>query len=419
MIRSVAIIAGSNSLVQFLNLCAYPLLTYLYTPEDFGVFGMLTSAGLLFGVVVCWRLDTIIQIEGHSAEHGLLHISLILGTGGSILAGVSYFFYLFLIEPSTSGNTSHFGDSVALSFILMLIIFGNGFQPVCRQFAIKNKRYKTVARSQVLRVLTGLLVQISIGLIYPTVFGLLVGFTIGLLVSIYLIFPFQQFRLDVFSFKILRRGVATVRKNRNLIAIDSLNVFISNVTNAGLVLVVSGIYGSAATGIFLVTTRIIFVPIEVIGNAISSVYFQTMSQMVRDRNIVLAPYYQVLLVAAAIILPVLVVIRFFAEEIFGLFLPSSWSGVSDIATALSPLLAAKMSVATVGYTALSLKRPLLITFWNIFQLAALFAVSFITLVRNTPIETFVFQYGTVILAGAIVYLLTLRKALLDVSTGER
>jgi O-antigen/teichoic acid export membrane protein len=414
MIRGIALFAGANAFAQFLNLCAYPLLTYLYSPEDFGVLGVLTSTGLLFGVVVCLRLDTIVQIEEQVADRGLLRLALLLAIGGSILAGLLYLSYMLVFQPPLGGIAPDLIYLISLAAILMLMVFGNGFQPVCRQYAVKQSRYNEVARSQVLRVLTGLLVQISIGMTYPTPFGLLLGFTVGLLISTFLIFPFAQFQGGE-HYRLLRRGVATARKNRKTIMIDSLNVFVSNATSAGLILIVSVLYGSSSTGIFLVAMRLISFPIEVIGNAISTVYFQKLSQMVRDKTVTLKPFYQVLVVAVLVVTPFLATLFVFADQLVELVLPSRWGGVSDLAVAFAPLVFAKMIVAAVGYTAISLKRPLMITLWNGFQILALFLVSLICSMNDLTIETFIFTYGMTILGGAISYIFSLRKALVAAS----
>ena len=58
LIRAVALLVTGSAFGQLLVLVASPLLTRLYSPDDFGVLGVFSALLGLFGTAVCLRYES-------------------------------------------------------------------------------------------------------------------------------------------------------------------------------------------------------------------------------------------------------------------------------------------------------------------------------------------------------------------------
>ena len=88
--RAVVVLMTGSAFGQLLVLAASPLLTRLYTPEDFGVLGVFTALLMIFGIAVSLRYELAIPLAEDDARMvNLLALSLVLTLLVSSLFGVS------------------------------------------------------------------------------------------------------------------------------------------------------------------------------------------------------------------------------------------------------------------------------------------------------------------------------------------
>ncbi|MBY8823607.1 oligosaccharide flippase family protein [Sphingomonas colocasiae] len=407
MIRNVFMLAGSNVVAQAVTLLAYPVLTHLYLPREFGVFGLITSIAVVMGMVVCARLDTIIQIEGRPAERHLLWLSLAIGFGASGICGVIGY---FAISGGLIGIDASGGRAALLAVALALTALLNGLSAVGRQYQVKHGRYKRVAWSQLLRVSAAVAIQVLLGFLVGNYWGLLTGFILGSLLATAMLMPLSTLPAKN-HVRSLLLGVRTARKNASLIAIDCLNALISTSTTSLQLIIITALFGPAGAGVFVVATRLIFAPVEAMGGALSSVFFQQLSQGVRDKAPLQPIFLRSLLMAAGLVTLMAIGVAVLLKPFVEIFLSANWVGVVPIGVALIPNLIAKMLVSGVGYTALSLRRPRLITAWNVYQIVSLGMAFSPSLWRNLELNVFVQIYGILLLSGAIFYVVILMIAI--------
>ena len=199
--RSVSILAGGTALAQFLGILAAPLLTRLYSPEDFGILAafvalqqyrhqapvgvewpttfdpaqwfVLVALLAIVGVISTLRYDAAIPLPGSDREAA--HV---LGLSFCALG----FFALL-----TSMGVYFWGDSIAgliklpeLAPYLWLLPIGiilAGLYEVLNYWGIRVRAFPLMARSKLYQVIAQLGVQLGCFSLGP--FGLLLGQTIG------------------------------------------------------------------------------------------------------------------------------------------------------------------------------------------------------------------------------------------------
>ncbi|MGB9859042.1 MAG: lipopolysaccharide biosynthesis protein, partial [Moorellaceae bacterium] len=87
--RNVAVLTGGTAAGQAMVVLASPILTRLYTPEDFGVLAVYSSVLSIVSVVASLRYELAIPLaEDDETAANLLLLSLTIGVGVSLLTGI-------------------------------------------------------------------------------------------------------------------------------------------------------------------------------------------------------------------------------------------------------------------------------------------------------------------------------------------
>jgi O-antigen/teichoic acid export membrane protein len=372
MFRSFAILASSNMAAQAINVIAYPILAHIYSPAAVGVFGIITALAVPAGIVACMRLDTIVQIERGRAELHLVRFAIALGIAVSVALGLSA--YVPVRLSLLAGEPSAWG-AAALAVFFALVSFLNGLYAVGNQFQVKHLRYGVVGRSQLVRVIVATLLQISLGLAIDSYWGLLIGFALASLIATAIVTPTGALIAN-WNCRSLKVGGRIARKRAKIIVVDCLNTLISTSFSSLQLLLITGLYGVAGTGLFVLASRLLFAPAQALGGALSTVYFQQLSHRVRTGQRLMPLFLKSLLAAAVQGAAMALAVIFLLPTFEGMFLPIKWAGVAPVGIALVPALIASVLLSGVGYTALSLGKPHLATGLNVYQIASL-ALAFV------------------------------------------
>lgn len=170
-IRNVMLLTGGTAFAQGLAVLALPLLTRLYSPEDFGLLSVYVAVIGIVTVVSCFRYNIAIPLPEDDVDGiALLVVSLIAATGLSAL--------LTLLVTLASEQTAALLGQPGLEPYLWMVplgVFVASAYNALQYWASRKKRFGLVTRTRISRSIGGVGAQVGIGAIAPTPFGLLLG----------------------------------------------------------------------------------------------------------------------------------------------------------------------------------------------------------------------------------------------------
>ncbi|MDC4533125.1 polysaccharide biosynthesis protein, partial [Acinetobacter baumannii] len=77
-LKAVSVLVGGTAFAQLVGLICLPILTRLYSPEDYAVLGIYVAIVSILSVIACLRLEIAIPIPEKDAEaKSLLILSLL------------------------------------------------------------------------------------------------------------------------------------------------------------------------------------------------------------------------------------------------------------------------------------------------------------------------------------------------------
>ena len=267
--RSVSILAGGTAFSQALAVLASPVLTRLYSVEDFGYFQMYAAFMLFATLAVTLRYEQAIFLP----EKEEVAASLVIVTFCTVMAmtamfgGLAWAVHRYRLLPvSAAGLTPY----VAL---IPFAICGAGIYQTLSIWALRQKAYPRVMGTKITQVGSQIAVQTGMGVFHSGPLGLLVGDAVGRVAGS-LSLARLAWNRSRSAFRAARWNTvwnAAVRY-RHFPFLSSGSSLLGVAAYSLPPLLMAQLYGPKTLGWFALGDRVLGAPAVLIGQAVSQVY---------------------------------------------------------------------------------------------------------------------------------------------------
>ena len=277
--RHLMKLVGGAGLAHLILIASTPVVTRLYTPAQFGLLGLFASIVGVGAVVATAKYDfAIVSARTKSeAQHLLLGcFAVAIAIGGLTTAG------MFLLR---SLNVAGMGQLPVAAIWLcgLSIVFTAAFLSL-RQWAIRGERFATVSGSAIAQSSGKSVAQMGLGGL-GLAGGLIVAETLGRLAAcvLYAHRLWPQLTQCAKAFRWRRLAVALGR-NRRFPLFCLPSTLVNTVALHLPTPLVLYYFGAAEGGAFVMTWRILTLPVTVLGASISAVFHQKMADYATRRD---------------------------------------------------------------------------------------------------------------------------------------
>ncbi len=330
--KNILKLSGSTTITQIMGVLILPMLSRLYSPEDFGTFALFISISNILLIIGTWQYHMAIVIpKDYEESISLFYLSILLLSIMSILFLIILMFFKgFIINLLELKNVSN------LFFLIPIYIFISGVYYTLRVLNSKNNNFGNSAKSSIVNSGVTYLVQIVYGIVFINSLGLVYGSILGICVAtIFLLIVSLKFiPKKSLSFTNMEK---VIYKYKKFPTFNTLGGFIETLGNQLPVLLLSSFFGAIYTGFFSMSNKVITIPIRIIGGSISEVSFKHISDVV-DENKRLSNYLEKSMagVLQISIIPFLIILLF-GRLLVNIFLGEQWAFAGLYAQILSPL----------------------------------------------------------------------------------
>lgn len=344
--RNIATLMTGASFAQAIPILISPLLTRLYSPEDFGVFALLVAACSIFGVVANLRYDMAIMLPHKKSE--AINVAA-LGLMVTLLISIALVILIFAVQLSTDVNFWNSRQWYWV-FVVPLIIFFTGCYNVLNYYNSREKQYKSIARSNVIRSASMSLVQLMLGAFKVGSMGLIIGLVIGTVLSC----------LDLLI-NTLYKGVepkkvrlSEIKKQARQFSqfpkYSAPAVFVNSSAQHIPSAFITAVFTSATLGQYYLVQRILGAPSMLIGASISQVYYQRATEEKNcggsSEHAFKAALVRLVMVAFCVYGPLLFII----EDVFAIVFGEDWRVAGEYAKILLPMFCVRFVCAPMMFT---------------------------------------------------------------------
>lgn len=329
-IRSVIKLAGGTAGAQGIYLLSLPLLTRLYTPEDFGVLAIFTSLVAVCLVIGTGRYeDAIIACRTIKTAYSLVELIHRISLVASCVVMFSGFVYtLFFFENIYLG--------IVLSFSVALSLFLNSTYLSIYYLNNKLSNYNVMTKGKLIAAITTAAVSICFGYLTPIKSeGLVFGVLAGLLVNNWYLRHYGV-NLSLYS-KITKVGYlyAVAKLFRHFPRYLIFSSFIDRLSSQFHVIIFSSFFGAKTAGSIGLHNRVISLPIGIVGRSIGDVFKRTASECLKVKGNCINEFTKVTCVLLCIASPITFVLFYFSPFLFVFIFGPEWKQAGEFSSILA------------------------------------------------------------------------------------
>lgn len=323
--RGVSVLVGGTAGAQIILVLAAPLLTRIYSPEDYGLLAVFAGLLAVISLLSTLRYEVAIPLpEDNNEAANLVALSLMLvGVVSLLTAGLVF----FLGQPVAELlGVPKLADYLWLLPIGLLI---SGAYNVFTHWSVRTKRFATIAGTKLNQALATLTIQIAafkLGSL-ALVLGQVVGQGIG-------------------TFSLARPAVRQCSWRQIWLVALRYQRFPKYSTPAGLSrvagvelppLVLAAVFSPAAAGLYALTHRVLNLPASLIGGAVSQVFFSNAADAYREGSLGQL-VRQVHAKMARVGLPPMLLLILLGPDLFGFVFGENWRQAGEFARWMAPWL---------------------------------------------------------------------------------
>ena len=370
--RNMLTLLSGTAIAQLIPLLATPVLTRIYTPEQFGALAILLAVANPLSLLVCGRYDlTVVLPRDDERANVLARLALLLAMVVSLLLGG----LLWSFREPLSGLM---GGEVALPPVLLaplLFLLMGFFQPL-NNWLIRKQAFRAMSVNKMVQTTGITLVSLGLGW-WAFEHGLMVGYVAGW--ALYVAFGAMQVRWKGFRFRPLQ--FAAMREAamayRSFPLYNALPAVMNTATLSIPVFLLTRVFDEQVTGQFNLCRQTIFLPVTFFATSFMQVYMQRASSTVAEGGAVLPSLRRSVQLLGGLALALVLVLLTAGPFLFGLVFGAQWTEAGTYARILALPIALQFVVVPLTPLLPALGHIRAYSIWQVLYFASVLLLGFV------------------------------------------
>lgn len=378
--KNFLLLISGSIIAQLLNFLASPILTRIYSPEEFGEYMLFLSIAGLFTATINGRYDMMIVSAEDKHLFSLIRVSLFISI---IIALLSTFVFSIIIFRTDFINLPTY------SFVLFFftIIF-YGLINVITSYNNRLEEYKLISEFTVIRSIVQNLGGIILGALGSGYLGLTVSYILGQITGIKKQSTKLTNRIKSMKNVSYKNDLQIMKKYIDQPMYSLPSILINNLSYTILILVIAKLYGVLEVGLYSIALRILGLPLSLISGNISKLVMKSGSEEIKESrsiNITFKKYFWILFFLS---LPTFIFINIsskYVDVIFG----NGWSGSGLVINGLLFMFIVRFITSSLSPLFILLGKQKVDFLLQILFLLTTFIISFVSLRWSLGFEVFI------------------------------
>jgi len=323
-----------TAIAQFLPILISPILTRIYTPEQFGVFAIYIAVISVLTPIVSGRYELAIALPNEERKAlSLFTLASIINVCVTLVAII-----VVIITGDRMAGLLSLQDANLL-YLLPMGLFLTGLYSSLTYLNNRWGRFGYLAMSKISQSISMAISQLVLGFVKLGSIGLIIGYCIGQIASIVKLNKKARIRAEIKKENINKKDLFSIGIEYNefpkyAMVTHSTEALSTNIPN----LLLSKFFGTQYTGYYSLTTRTINLPLSLIGRAVGDVFLSTASKLYREQGECKELYIKTFKILALIPVVPFIILFFFAEELFAFIFGEEWRIAGTYTRILIPAL---------------------------------------------------------------------------------
>ncbi|WHX26168.1 oligosaccharide flippase family protein [Virgibacillus halodenitrificans] len=270
-LSSVLTILTGTTFAQALPVIASPLLTRIYSPTEFGEFGIFIAILGILSVVACFRFEQALALP--KSDKGAINLLVLSFLISATFSAILVLFCMLAIFTQLDKHLSV--EFKNIMWFLPLAVLLTGLYQAFTNWSIRKQKFNIIANTQFHRTTSIVLTQLGGGYFYNKSLTLMAGQIVGQLIAVI------KMAKHLFStLKPLMKYVSWRTIRKQFVRYKKFPIFYTwsallNTASVQLPLfMLAFFFSSSIVGYYTLANRVLATPISIIGVAIAQPYLQ-------------------------------------------------------------------------------------------------------------------------------------------------
>jgi len=388
---------GGMGVAHIISFLAVPLMTRLYSPEQFGIFTLLLAIINPLSAIACGRYDmTVVLAKDDKVANNIVFLSYCISIFFAIVAFIILFFYVEDFSDILYNN---------VWYLIPLFIITQGVFQTNNYWLQKKEAFKTIAGNKIFQTTAIALFSLFLG--YMGLYnGLTVGYFIGwfflsclTIIQLY----FKGFDFASISFEQMKEAA---RKFVDFPLYNGIPALLNTASVSIPIFIILNNYSETETGYFGLTRQVLAIPTSLIAAAFSQVFYQRVSFLKNQKNSIKKEVILLLKVLSLVAFLMTFLIGIFGPILFKLIFGSIWGVSGKFAQILIFAKCIQFIVLPVATILPVLDKIRLTSIWQIVYFLSIVSLYFFSF---TNINSFLIAYAGIDFLCYAFYLFLILK----------
>lgn len=347
-VRNFAKLLSANVVAQVIGLIVYPILTRIYSPEDFGLLNLFLSiSGVLVILSTAEYYNAIVlpKKDKEGVEVFYLCVCILL-----FVVGFTTLSVLFSDEIARLFNTPALANYYWLMPILVLVLGGWN---ILNYWYVRCARYSSISRYQLFQSTFSAVTKIGFGhfgiLQGGMIYSIVIAPTIALIIS--LLTLFRQKVMSCWT-RPSWNDIKFVANRYHKFPLYSLpRSFVNMVAGQLPVLLLTPLFGAQYVGWWSMALLLGFMPISMITKSIYQVLYQYTTDRVNNNQPIGVYFRRFTIFVLVIGVPLFGILYWLLPDLILLFLGEGWDETGVYLRWMLPWLLSSVLTASTGFLA--------------------------------------------------------------------
>jgi lipopolysaccharide exporter len=278
-LKNIITLMTGTTIAQAIPIAASPILTRIYSPDDFGLLALFLSITSVLAVIITARYELAIILPKEDREAiNLVALSILITSAISTLMLI-----LVIISGKSLANILGNDSIYPWLYFVPLSLFLTGVYQALSYWSNRKKQYKILASNRVNKSIVTVGMNIGIGTFKDGATGLVIGNIIAQIVAtVHLIVKNlreNRFVLYEVSFQQIKK---TAKRYDQFPKVSMWSALLNTASLQLPIFILGAYFSSSVVGFFSLSQRVLSMPMTVLGSAVGQVFFQTSANLKND-----------------------------------------------------------------------------------------------------------------------------------------
>ncbi|MCF6365109.1 MAG: oligosaccharide flippase family protein [Bacteroidales bacterium] len=318
--NSLTLFTGTT-IAQIVPLVLSPVLSRIYTPEDFGVLALYMSIASILAVFATGRYEMAIVLPKKDSDAiNIFSLSIVISVGLALLILASVLLFNSQIADIAGNKNISF-----YLYFLPLTVFSLGLFKALNYWFNRRNQFKNIAKSKVIASSGNSAIAVSIGFLKKGSLGLVFGWIFGQLSSaLYMLGILISKERRYFSYIKKEKIIAVFKRYKKFPLFDTWSELLNVLSVQFPIIILMQYYGDNITGHYSFAYKVLLLPFSLLAFSMGQAFFKKANELKNTGKDVSAFTFGVFKKLVLISFLPLAVTGIFGDYIFPFIFGNEW-----------------------------------------------------------------------------------------------